>query len=72
MPSLHLWLQLEDFYAKGFSSLLDLDSSTTTCNTHIDRAFSNIFDIRATAGTFETTYSYHSGISVSIQTQHLF
>jgi len=46
MPSLHLWLQLEDFYAKGFSSLLDLDSSTTTCNTHIDRAFSNIFTFR--------------------------
>jgi len=32
--------------AKGFSSLLDLDSSTTNCSTHIDWAFSNIFDNR--------------------------
>jgi len=30
--------------AKGFSSMLDLDSSTTNCDTHIGWAFSNIFD----------------------------
>jgi len=53
--------------AKDFSSLLDLDSSRTNRNTHIDWSFSNIFDNRATSRTFETTYSYHSGMFVSIR-----
>jgi len=55
----------------GYESLLDLNSSTTNCDTHIDWAMTNILDNRANARTFETIYSHHSGILVSVRSSEI-
>lgn len=53
--------------SKGFRSLLDLKTSTTNMDTHIDWAFSNINNNIICARTFELMHSHHNGISVSVQ-----
>jgi len=51
----------------GLRSLLDLKTSTTREDTHIDWAFSNMSNGQASAKTFETVHSFHDAISVSVR-----
>lgn len=50
----------------NFSSLLDLEYSTTAIGSQIDWAFSNMDSALISAITYETIHSYHDGICISV------